>query len=448
MEQNASDASITDCVRAWTAAVAGLSRTATGPAEVERTLTALTQRLVDVLHGQPFAAEPACEVGAALVTAGLADPEVLGRTIDVLDQHLAGLSSCGNAQFRIRLVRVLGAVGTGFARALREQAAAGGTTQPWPRATLAGAMPGVGVAVADPYGRLIDVNSTLADLIDYGVDDLVGRRLTDLVHPDDAAEVDALFARQRASATPDAVRLERRLVRRDGAARWLLMALSVHREEPGSPGSVVIVAQDVTDHHRLELKLRHQACHDPLTGLPNRALFTERLDRLFYPPDGAAGATVGLCFLDLDGFKAINDGHGHQIGDLLLAAVADRINRCVTADGHLFARIGGDEFVIVVADQAGGGATPGIAEKALRTLDRPFRIADHELRISASIGVVERPVAGTTPAELLWDADVAMRRAKAGGKARWAMLDLDQLDTASERFPWLSPATTAGHASS
>jgi len=447
MEQNASDAAITDCVRAWTAAVAGLRRAPTSPAEVERTLTSLTRQLVDVLHEQPFTAESACQVGAALVAADLTDPEVLGRTIDVLDQHLVNLAGCGNdAQFRIRLVRVLGALGTGFARALREQAIADGTSRRGSPGTLAGAMSGVGVAVVDPSGRLTDVNSTLADLVDYGVDDLVGRRLTDLVHRDDAAEVDAQLTLARTSAAPEAVRLERRLVRRDGAARWLLMALSAIRDEPGSPGSVVMVAQDVTDHHRLEIKLRHQAFHDPLTGLPNRALLTERLDRLFY--DGDPAATVGLCFLDLDGFKAINDGHGHQIGDLLLAAVADRINRCVTGEGHIFARIGGDEFVILVADQAGAGATTGIAEKALRSLDRPFRVADHELRISASIGVVERHVAGTTPAELLWDADVAMRRAKASGKARWALLDLDRLGTTNgSRFPWLSPATPAGRVS-
>jgi diguanylate cyclase (GGDEF)-like protein/PAS domain S-box-containing protein len=435
MAQNASDATIADCVRAWSVAVAGLSRQPTGTADVEQTLAGLARRLVDVLHDQPFAVEPAYHVGAALVDAGLTDPEVLARTIDVLDQHLAGLVGRDDAQFHIRLVRVLGAVGTGFARALQQRAGAG------QRACVALAGAPVGVAVTDPHGRLTDVNRTMADLLDYDAADLVGRRLTDLVHRDDVADVAEQLAHLTAT---DAVRLERRLerrlVRRDGAARWLLMAMSVVRDEDGGGDGVAIVAQDVTDHHRLELKLRHQAQHDPLTGLPNRALFTERLDRLFHPPAAAPGVTVGLCFLDLDGFKAINDGLGHQIGDQLLTAVADRINRCVTADGHLVARIGGDEFVMLVADQTGPGTTAGMAEKVLRTLDQPFRVGDHELPVSASIGVVEREVSSTTPAELLWDADVAMRRAKAAGKGRWAVLDLDRTDPGNGgRFAWLSP---------
>ncbi|HEU4425159.1 MAG TPA: hypothetical protein VFR67_21735, partial [Pilimelia sp.] len=91
MAQNVSDASTADCVRAWTAAVAGLPQQPVRPAELEHTLTGLVRRLVNVLHDQPFAVEPASEVGAALVAAGLTDPEVLGRTIDVLDQHLAAL---------------------------------------------------------------------------------------------------------------------------------------------------------------------------------------------------------------------------------------------------------------------------------------------------------------------------------------------------------------------
>jgi diguanylate cyclase (GGDEF)-like protein/PAS domain S-box-containing protein len=325
---------------------------------------------------------------------------------------------------------VLGALGTGFARTLQQRAAAPRSTDERRCAGLADVA--AGVAVTDPYGRVTDVNPALADLLDHAADDLVGRQLTDLVHRDDAAAVRDGLAHLRTSPAPGPVRLEVRLVRRDGAARWLLMGLSAVRDT----GHVVIAAQDVTDHHRLELKLRHQAYHDPLTGLPNRALFTERLDRLFQTP----ASTVGLCFLDLDGFKAINDRLGHQIGDLLLTAVADRINRCVTTDGHLFARIGGDEFTILV-DEDGAGATREIAEKVLRTLDKPFRVADHELRISASIGVVERSVAGTTPAEVLWDADVAMRRAKATGKSRWALLDLDRHDSPhGDPFTWLAPA--------
>jgi diguanylate cyclase (GGDEF)-like protein len=175
------------------------------------------------------------------------------------------------------------------------------------------------------------------------------------------------------------------------------------------------------DQHHVHLRLRHQAYHDPLTGLPNRALLAERIHQLFRTP--APESRVGLCFLDLDGFKQVNDALGHDVGDRLLAAVAERMNACVTAHGHLLARMGGDEFVILVGAHAVPGAAVAIADQVMRVLGAPFRVGGHEVRVSASIGVVERPIAATGPAELLRAADLTMYRAKNAGKGRWALFD-------------------------
>jgi diguanylate cyclase (GGDEF)-like protein len=178
------------------------------------------------------------------------------------------------------------------------------------------------------------------------------------------------------------------------------------------------------DQHHLHLRLRHQAYHDPLTGLPNRALLAERIHQVFR--SSAPGSRVGLCFLDLDGFKQINDALGHDVGDRLLAAVAERMNACVAEEGHLLARMGGDEFVILVTTNAAPGAAVAIADQVMRALRAPFRVGGHEVRVSASIGVVERPIAATGPAELLRAADLTMYRAKHAGKGRWALFDHDR----------------------
>jgi diguanylate cyclase (GGDEF)-like protein len=178
------------------------------------------------------------------------------------------------------------------------------------------------------------------------------------------------------------------------------------------------------DQHHLHLQLRHQAYHDPLTGLPNRALLAERIQQLFRTAD--PGSRAGLCFLDLDGFKQVNDLLGHDMGDRLLSAVADRMHACVAGQGHLLARVGGDEFVILVAAHASPGAAVAIADQVMRALAAPFRLGDHVVRISASIGVVERPIAMTGPAELMRAADLTMYRAKRAGKGRWAVFDHDR----------------------
>ncbi|MGK5674240.1 putative bifunctional diguanylate cyclase/phosphodiesterase [Micromonospora sp. URMC 106] len=172
-----------------------------------------------------------------------------------------------------------------------------------------------------------------------------------------------------------------------------------------------------------EARFRHQATHDPLTDLPNRALFTERLSAAVDSP-GRAAERVGVCFLDLDRFKVVNDSHGHQVGDGLLTTVADRLRRAL--DGHLVARLGGDEFVVLVERTTGTDDVVAVAEAALAAVREPALVDGHELCVSASIGIVERPVAGTSPGDLMRAADSTLHWAKAAGGARWALYDADR----------------------
>ncbi|MFI1193875.1 putative bifunctional diguanylate cyclase/phosphodiesterase [Micromonospora sp. NPDC020750] len=172
-----------------------------------------------------------------------------------------------------------------------------------------------------------------------------------------------------------------------------------------------------------EARFRHQATHDPLTDLPNRTLFTERLAAAIDVP-GRGADRVGVCFLDLDRFKVVNDSLGHQVGDRLLVSVADRLRRAL--DEHLVARLGGDEFVILVERTACTDDVVKVAEAALAAVSEPALVDGHELTVSASIGIVERPVAGTTPVDLMRAADATLHWAKAAGGARWSLYDADR----------------------
>ncbi|MFE7619003.1 putative bifunctional diguanylate cyclase/phosphodiesterase [Streptomyces sp. NPDC057496] len=201
-------------------------------------------------------------------------------------------------------------------------------------------------------------------------------------------------------------------------------------------GQVLLSVSDISDRRELQKRLRHLQMHDPVTRLPNRTLFFERLTAVLENPahrgDDGAGAgsgRVGVCYLDLDGFKAVNDTMGHRVGDRLLAAVAARLTDCAEQDGprrpgsHLVARLGGDEFAILVEDSTGTRQLTDLAHAVLLALQQPFDLAGQRLSVSASIGVVERPVAGTSATGLMQAADTTLYWAKADGKARWTVFD-------------------------
>ncbi|WP_431946182.1 putative bifunctional diguanylate cyclase/phosphodiesterase [Actinacidiphila sp. bgisy167] len=191
------------------------------------------------------------------------------------------------------------------------------------------------------------------------------------------------------------------------------------------PGGVLMSVEDLGETRDLREQLRHLRMHDPVTRLPNRQLFFERLATALEGSESRTGR-IGLCYLDLDGFKAINDTLGHRVGDRLLKAVAGRLSDCAARlgrGGTLVARLGGDEFAVLVEDSTGTGQATGLAESLLTALQPPFDLAGQRLAVSASIGVVEREAAGATATGIMQAADTTLYWAKADGKARWTLFD-------------------------
>jgi diguanylate cyclase (GGDEF)-like protein len=181
-----------------------------------------------------------------------------------------------------------------------------------------------------------------------------------------------------------------------------------------------IRAAEIAARVRLEERLRHQAMHDPLTGLPNRTVFLDRLTRIISHHD----RRIGICYLDLDDFKLINDTLGHDVGDRLLVAVAGRLNRIAAASGGLVARMSGDEFVVLMEDSPEVAGLVALATRMLTKFERPFSIGAHRIKVTTSIGIVAcEPGATTTATEIVGDADRALYWAKSQGPGRWAVYD-------------------------
>jgi diguanylate cyclase (GGDEF)-like protein/PAS domain S-box-containing protein len=281
------------------------------------------------------------------------------------------------------------------------------------------------MAVVDREGVVTGANAALATLLGRDPESLTGAVAADLV--DLASDARTWHAyRELLRGRRSRLRCTRRLKHPEGHALWVRVTVA---PLPADDGGVLLSVADIGDHHELQAQLRHLRMHDPVTRLPNRTLFFERLTAALEAESYEEGGTgrIGLCYLDLDGFKAVNDTLGHRVGDQLLAAVAERLEQCAKDAARtgtpLVARLGGDEFALLVEDSTGTEQLADLAESLLDAIQAPFDLSGRRLSVSASIGVVERHAAGTTPTALMQAADTTLYWAKADGKARWTLFD-------------------------
>jgi diguanylate cyclase (GGDEF)-like protein/PAS domain S-box-containing protein len=437
-----STAGLRRLARTWAGAVAGLGFVPTDAARVEQRLADLGGELGQALVGAEFTTAPAYRVGEALVHQHLTDPAALEETLRVLATDLpaavgADQSGLDPGEIAARLLALQAAVAAGYARALRNATmgeqerlnravldahaaveTALRASEARFRAVFAGAA--IGIGIADMQGRIIQVNPAFCQLLGYSVEELCQLNVSELTHPDDRPGMWDTYT-EMIRGQRDHVRLDKAYFRKDGGVVWTDLSVSLVRDDAGVPRFTVAMLTNVTERHRLQERLRYQALHDPLTGLPNRAMAADRLDEMLAVADPAA--RLGVCYLDLDGFKRVNDTLGHHVGDQLLVAVARRLDEFAASHGVLVARMGGDEFVLLADNVVGSGQMARLAEAILDTLAPPFQVGPHRLRVAASIGVVERGVAGTTHAEIMQAADVTLYGAKSDGRSRWAMYD-------------------------
>ncbi|MFD7607703.1 putative bifunctional diguanylate cyclase/phosphodiesterase [Streptomyces mirabilis] len=303
---------------------------------------------------------------------------------------------------------------------------AGTSTSPGAFRAAFGAAP-LPMAVVDREGLVVTANESLGALLGTGSGALVGRIAADLV--DLASDARTWHAyREVLRGRQARLRCTRRLKHPDGHSLWVQVTIA---PLPAQEEAVLLSIADISARRELQARLRHLQMHDPVTRLPNRTLFFERLSSALEAEAYEEGGTgrIGLCYLDLDGFKAVNDTLGHRVGDRLLASVAERLTRCADEAGYargatpLVARLGGDEFALLVEDSTGTDQLADLAESVLKSLQAPFDLSGQRLSVSASIGVVERRAAGTSATHLMQAADTTLYWAKADGKGRWTLFD-------------------------
>gem|GEM_PF-3449988 len=274
----------------------------------------------------------------------------------------------------------------------------------------------IGMAISTSEGIFEEVNASYGASFGYARKELIGRPVATVLAPEDRAEAASALARR---AEEDARDLGKwAVVTKDGKRRTVLASGLTVPWSDGVPRRVSFTV-DITERKLAERRLAELAHYDRLTGLPNRALFTERLHTAL-SLGHERGSEMALLFVDLDGFKAANDAHGHGIGDMLLQVVAERLVRCVR-EGDTVARLGGDEFTAILPGIATAEIAAKVAAKMLSALADPFCLDEREVRVSGSIGVALAPMHGTEPGTLLAAADGAMYEAKRAGKHRWVI---------------------------
>ncbi|MEA2525692.1 MAG: hypothetical protein QOF73_2919 [Thermomicrobiales bacterium] len=275
------------------------------------------------------------------------------------------------------------------------------------------------ILIVEPEGKIRFVSPSIERVFGHRPEDVLGRDGLDFVDPDQAATVAAFLA--EVSTAPGMTRmLEYRVRHGDGSWREA-EATATNLLNDASVHGLVINLRDITERKQAEEQLAYQAFHDTLTGLANRALFMDRL-QIALARSARREEETAVLFLDVDRFKVVNDSRGHDAGDRLLVAVAQRLALALR-DGDTAARLGGDEFTVLLEDLRDAGEAIKVAERIAAELARPFTVDGREVFVTASIGITVSRPGHHQPLDLLREADIAMYQAKGQGKAGYALFD-------------------------
>jgi diguanylate cyclase (GGDEF)-like protein/PAS domain S-box-containing protein len=428
--------------RKWAYLVNGATYVPLTHDEIERHMLELIDRLFDAVRTDPVAIESATGVGARLVELQCVGRESIRRSVEVLGKALLHEPELRHVNHLAdRVVQVLGAMMSGYSESLRQvsqqrQELLNHSLLKVSRDTqkkllisqaefdevFTGTASGIAITGLD--GRLVRVNSALAKTLDRLPAEIAELTLFDLVHPEDVEDLRVAYGKLL-DGTSSRLLQGHRLVARDGEAMWASFAGTVVRDEHDEAQHFVTIIDDDTEVSLLQRRLSHQSLHDALTGLPNRQFFSTRVENALRHADPATGIT--LYHLDLDGFSLIADGLGLEVGDRLLKSIGGRLKSVVADENAIVARIGGDEFGIVVENTP---STPDVittVRRIYQELSEPVYLDGHRgVAASASIGVVHRPERDIEPAELLRAAHMTLRRAQRNGHRQWQLFDPSQ----------------------
>ena len=279
----------------------------------------------------------------------------------------------------------------------------------------------VGMAAASiTTGTLLEVNEALCKMLGYSAAELMQLTWPEITHPEDIEKsAEAVERILRGEATD--FEMNKRYVMKDGNIVHAHIASRVVHDETGKLDYLVSIIDDITEIKNHENQLEHLIHHDPLTGLPNRVLLNDRLD-MAVSRANRSGQNIAVCFMDLDGFKLINDKYGHAAGDTLLVEIARRLST-ISRSIDTVARLGGDEFILILNSISGEGECRHMLERVMEIIRNPFEISGSEVQISTSIGVAIYPDHITDGSALLRHADQAMYIAKQKGRSRIHFFD-------------------------
>lgn len=277
-----------------------------------------------------------------------------------------------------------------------------------------------GMALISPIGHWLQVNNSLCQMLGFSENDLLQKNFQELTHPDDLPD-DLVHIYRVLEGKTRIDQREKRYLHSSGNPIWVLQSASLVNNSKGQAQHLILQIQDITERKEAEARVQHAAYHDTLTGLPNRALFSDRLS-LAIARSQRRNHQFAVLFLDLDRFKVVNDSLGHTLGDQLLVEVSRRVERCLRKVDTV-ARLGGDEFAVLLDGITGPQDAIHIAERILESISNSCDLNGHEVVTSVSIGIAFSHTGYNSPGDILRDADTAMYRAKSNGKARYEIFD-------------------------
>lgn len=438
--------------RAWAVAVSQTTYLPMSGDELAQLLTRLVTRLVAAVAAAPVDEQAAVEVAAELVAQCLTGSRSISRSIEVLGDGLPRLAELAHVDGRdIAVLRLLGALADGYAQALRQRSLEeqDQVTQALLRAKVnterelwvsearfrqVFSESEVGIAISDLDGTVVAVNRAFARIVGCALGNVVGTALPTLLRCPDQPTNEPPLAEayhKLASGQLTHFRCRGQLSSASDEIAWIFLAGFLLRNPEGVPTHHVITTEDITELQLLQQELSRQALHDRLTGLPNEHYFMSHLKGVLERADPSAMITIYR--VNLDNFSVIADGIGRSAGEFLLCSVAERLLELVAGERAMVARVGTDDFAILVENER--GRDPNLLAAAMNTrLCEPVYFDNRGIGVSAGVGVVCQRAGEISAGELVRAANITLHRAKRVGRGQWDRYDAEYDTRTRERY--------------